>query len=71
VCDLFLSERPTVELRAVSGRLRAASGWLRAAFSRTDNTKYDNVEACEVAYRLIRLRQRRHRRGGQRLGTED
>ena len=28
MCDLFLSERTTVELRAVSGRLRAASGRL-------------------------------------------
>jgi len=37
VCDLFLCERWTVELRAVSGRLRAASGWLRTAFSRTVN----------------------------------
>ena len=35
MCDLFLSERSTVELRAVSGRLRAASGRLRMAFSRT------------------------------------
>jgi len=35
VRDLFLSERSTVELRAVSGRLRAASGRLRTAFSRT------------------------------------
>jgi len=43
VCDLFLSERSIVELRAVSGRLRAASGrfrpdgsgGLRTAFSRT------------------------------------
>ena len=29
MCDLFLSERSTVELRAVSGRLPAASGRFR------------------------------------------
>ena len=43
VCDLFFSERSTVEFWAVSGRLRAASGQLRTAFSRTapqDTTRW-------------------------------
>ena len=33
MCDLFLSERSTVELPAVSGRLLAASGRLRPSGS--------------------------------------